>query len=199
MGREGDVTDNNVTAFVGDSLTEAGRWEEWFPDDDVMNFGVAGDTTDDLIERLPQIIEARPNTVVLLIGTNDLAWRRTVEHVVRNIETILVTLRHELPEAQILVQSVMPRDRESADMVRKINTHLWQFAPSVRAQYLDLWPLLALPDGEVNPEFSHDRLHLTDRGYQAWLSELKPALEALRGLPPSSRAIFLPRNLGDMA
>jgi lysophospholipase L1-like esterase len=194
------VTGSNVTAFVGDSLTEAGRWEEWFPEDDVRNFGVAGDTTDDLIERLPQIVEARPHTVVLLIGTNDLAWRRTVEHVVRNIETVLVTLRHELPEAQILVQSVLPRDRESADLVRGINTHLWQFAPSVRAQYLDLWPLLALADGEINPEFSQDRLHLTERGYEAWLSELKPAFEALRGLPPSSRAIFLPRNLsGDTA
>lgn len=184
-----------MTAFIGDSLTEAGRWEEWFPDEEVANYGVGGDTSDDVIARLPQVIEAHPSTVVLLIGTNDLAWRRSAEHVVRNIETILVRLRRDLPDSQILVQSVMPRDRESAEIVREINRHLWQFAPSVRAQYLDLWPLLALPDGELNPEYSGDRLHLTDTGYEAWLSELRPALEALRGLPPSSRAIFLPKGL----
>lgn len=188
-----------MTAFLGDSLTAAGHWQEWFPEEQVANHGVGGDTTDDLIARLPEAIEAHPQTVVLLIGTNDLAWRRSVEHIVRNVETILVTLRRDLPDAQILLQSVLPRDRESAEAVREVNRHLWQFAPSVRAQYLDLWPLMALPDGELNPDFSDDRLHLTDRGYEAWLSELRPALEALRGLPPSSRAIFLPKGLADLS
>lgn len=191
------MSGNDVTAFIGDSLTEAGRWQEWFPDVEVINLGVGGDTTDDLIERVPQIVEAAPNTLVLLIGTNDLAWRRSAEHIVRNIETVLVRLRRDLPQSQILLQSVLPRDRESAETVREVNRHLWQFAHSVKSQYLDLWPLMALDDGELNPEFSDDRLHLNERGYEAWLSELRPALEALHGQPPSSRAIFLPRGLSD--
>jgi lysophospholipase L1-like esterase len=179
-------------AFVGDSLTEGGHWQDWFAEDQAHNFGVGGDTTDDLIARLPEIIQTNPDTVVLLIGTNDLAWRRSVEHIVRNIETILVTLRRELPEAHILVQSVMPRGHEFASQIRDINRHLWQFAPTVRAQYLDLWPALALEDGELNPAYSDDRLHLNDSGYDAWLAELRPALETLHRQPPASRAITLP-------
>src|SRR5260370_33957897 len=96
-----------ITAFVGDSLTEGGHWQDWFREDEAHNIGVGGDTTDDLIARLPEIVETKPATVIILIGTNDLAWRRSVEHIVRNIETILVTVRRELPDAHILVQSVM--------------------------------------------------------------------------------------------
>ena len=67
---------------------------------------------------------------MLLIGTNDLAWRRSAEHIVRNVETILVTLRRDLPETRILVQSVMPRGHEFASEIRDVNRHLWQFAPT---------------------------------------------------------------------
>jgi Lysophospholipase L1 and related esterases len=186
----------SATVFVGDSLTEGGRWQEWLADDSVVNLGVGGDTTDDLIARLDAVLAHRPGTVVLLIGTNDLAWRRGAEHIVRNIETVLVTLRRELPEAQILVQSILPRERIYATTIKEANRHLWQFAPTVRAQYLDLWPALAENDA-IDPRYSPDGLHLNDAGYEAWLSELIPALESLRDLPPTSRAIVLPRNLAD--
>ncbi|AAT88661.1 conserved hypothetical protein [Leifsonia xyli subsp. xyli str. CTCB07] len=185
-------------ALVGDSLTQGGDWAVLLPGEDVRNFGVAGDTTDDLLARLDTVIESRPDTLALLIGTNDLAWRRSAEHVVRNAETILVMLRKELPEARILMQSVLPRGREFAEQIRDANRHLWQFAPTVHAGWLDLWPVLALADGELNPAFTEDRLHLNDEGYRAWAGELIPGLERVRQLPPSSRAIALP-DLGGPA
>jgi lysophospholipase L1-like esterase len=185
------------TVFVGDSLTEGGRWQEWFPEFEAINLGVGGDTTEGLLERLDEVAEADPDTVVLLIGTNDVANRRAVEHVVRNIETILVELRNALPDARILLQSVLPRGREYAEFVKEINRHVWQFAATVRAHYLDLWPVMAEADGELNPAYTEDRLHLNDAGYDAWLSELRPALERVLDLPPASRPIRLPdlRNL----
>jgi lysophospholipase L1-like esterase len=180
------------TVFVGDSLTEGGRWQEWFPEVEAINLGIAADTTEGLIDRLDEVAAHDPDTVVLLIGTNDVANRRAVEQVVRNIETILVNLRAALPDARILVQSVLPRGREYAEFVKEINRHVWQFAATVKAHYLDLWPVMALDDGELNPDYSTDRLHLNDAGYQAWLSELVPALERVHDLPPSSRPIRLP-------
>ncbi|MEO7025664.1 MAG: GDSL-type esterase/lipase family protein [Leifsonia sp.] len=186
------MSDFGPTALVGDSLVQGGDWQAWLLGEAIYNFGVGGDTTDDMIARLPDVINAAPAIVAVLIGTNDLAWRRSVEHVVRNVETILVTLRRELPEARILVQSVLPRGHEFADNIRDINRHLWQFSPTVHAQWLDLWPAFALEDGELNPMFSEDRLHLNEAGYHAWVEELVPALERLRQQPPTSRAITLP-------
>jgi N-acetylglucosamine-6-sulfatase len=176
-------------AFLGDSITAAGDWADWFPDREVHNFGVAGDTTDDLVARLDEIVEASPATLVLLIGTNDLGTRLSVEHLVRNVEFMLVTLRRELPGSRMLVQSVMPRGREFAEQLQDANRHLRQFAPSVNAQYLDLWPALADDAGEIRQEFSDDKLHLTPAGYQAWLGELRPAIERLEDAPPMSRPI----------
>ncbi|QNE34767.1 SGNH/GDSL hydrolase family protein [Leifsonia shinshuensis] len=189
---------HGTLVLVGDSLTQGGDWEAWMPGEEILNLGVAGDTSDDVVARLNDVVEARPALVALLIGTNDLAWRRSVEHVVRNVETILVTLRKELPEVRILVQSVMPRGHEFADQIRDINRHLWQFAPTVHAAWLDLWPAMALEDGELNPAYTDDRLHLNPEGYRAWLAELVPGLERARQLPPSSRAIQLP-DLGGAA
>lgn len=180
-------------AFFGDSLTESGKWDEWFPDYSTMNFGAAGNTTDDLLARLDDVVQAKPDAIALLVGTNDLGMRRSVEHVVRNAELLLVNLRRDLPGTRTLVQSIMPRGREFADSIRDANRHLRQFSPTVHAQYLDLWPALALEDGEINPEFSNDRLHLNDAGYRAWLAELEPAIERLEDAPPMSRPIKIIR------
>ena len=180
--------------FLGDSITQDGRWAEWFPDRETQNLGVGGNTTDDVVTRLDDVVALRPEVVVLLVGTNDLSTRKSVEHVVRNIEYVLVTLRRSLPGARMLLQSIMPRGREFAARIQDANRHLRQFAPSVNVQYLDLWPTLALEDGELDPAVSNDRLHLNDAGYERWLGELRPGLERLDDAPPMSRPITIIRN-----
>lgn len=179
----------DTVVFIGDSITQGGDWQGWFPDLDATNLGVGGDTTDDVLGRLADVVALDPDEIVLLIGTNDLGKRRNVESLVRNIQSILVELRRELPASRMLVQSIMPRGREFGDRIRDANIHLRQFSATVHAQFLDLWPAMALEDGELNPTFSDDRLHLNDAGYEAWLSELRPALVRLRDLPPMTSPI----------
>ncbi|BDZ47679.1 GDSL-type esterase/lipase family protein [Naasia aerilata] len=171
-------TDSTTTVFLGDSLTEKGNWAERFPELDVVNLGVSGDTTEQVLERLHDVIEKAPSTIVVMVGTNDLAWRRSVESIVRNMESILWRLHSELPDARILVQSVLPRDRELADRVKEINIHVRQFAPTVKAEWVDLWPVFAEEDGEIKAEFSGDRLHLNEEGYAAWAEALRGQLRS---------------------
>lgn len=175
--------------FLGDGLTAGGQWNEWFDEYEVSNLGVSGNTTDEVIAGLGSVIELAPDAIVIHVGTNDLGWRKSDEYVVRNLETILYRLRKALPGTRLLVQSVFPRDREFAETIRSINRHIRQYAPTQHAQYLDLWPALALPDGEINPDFSEDHLHLTPGGYQIWLAELRAGLEMLFERPPSTTSI----------
>ncbi|MET0974095.1 MAG: GDSL-type esterase/lipase family protein [Leifsonia sp.] len=175
--------------FVGDSLTAAGRWDEWFPDLAVLNHGVAGDTTDDVIARVDAVVESAPDAVVLLAGTNDVAWRKSVDHIGRNLETIIAELRKRLPDGRILVISVLPREAEHAATIRDVNRHVRQFAATVHAHYLDLWPVLADEDGGLRAEFSEDRLHLLDAGYDAWRRELEPAVRDMLESAPTTRSI----------
>jgi lysophospholipase L1-like esterase len=185
--------EGETVLFLGDSLTQDGDWAAWFPEYNVVNQGVGGDTTDDVLARLGQVVAARPDSVLLLVGTNDLATRHSVEHLVRNIQSILVQLRRDLPGSRMLLQSILPRGREFAEQIQDANIHLRQFAATVRAQYLDLWPAFAQADGELEPTFTDDRLHLNAAGYDAWLSELRPALERLHDQPPMSRPIQIIR------
>jgi lysophospholipase L1-like esterase len=180
--------------FLGDSLTAAGDWGAWFPEHEVLNHGSAGDTTDMIVGRLGSVVEAQPDAIAYMAGTNDLAMRKSVEHLVRNIEYSLVAIRRDLPGVRMLLQSILPRGREFADLIQDANRHLRQFAPNVRAQYLDLWPTFAEEDGEIRPEFSDDRLQLNDRGYEAWVSELRPAIDRLDDAPPMSGAISIIRQ-----
>ncbi|MBD8702213.1 GDSL-type esterase/lipase family protein [Frigoribacterium sp. CFBP9039] len=184
------MSNDEKVVFVGDDVTRAGDWGTWFPGDDVVNLGVDGDTTATLAERVDQIVAAQPDSVVLLIGTNDFTARRSVEQVVRGVESLLVTLRRELPGSRLLLQSILPRGAELAPRIRDANRHLRQFSSTVRAQYLDLWPALADDAGEaIRPEFTTENGRLTPEGYEAWLDELRPGLERLRDEPPMSRPL----------
>ena len=195
MSDDSTIEARSSIAFLGDSLTNHGEWERWFPDRLTHNLGVSGNTTDEVIERIDEVIELHPDAVALLVGTNDLGQRKSVEHLVRNIEFLLVTLRRGLPGTRMLVQSIMPRGAEFAERIHDANRHLRQFAPSVNAQYLDLWPALVGPGDEIDPALSDDRVHLNDAGYEAWLSELRPGIERLDDAPPMSRPISIIRDL----
>ncbi|MDQ1571059.1 MAG: hypothetical protein QOF79_1733 [Actinomycetota bacterium] len=194
MNDSENAYDTQSIVFVGDSITAGGRWTEWFPEFDVHVEAGGGDTTDRLTERLPAIVELQPDTLAILIGANDFGQNRSVEYVVRSIEYFLAMVRQDVPGSRTLVQSIMPRGREFSDDIQNANRHLRQYAQNVHAQYLDLWPALALDDGELSPEYTNDRLHLTEPGYQAWLSELRPALERLHDAPPMSRPISIIRD-----
>ena len=170
------MTESAVTAFVGDSLTEQGDWQSVLPGQHVLNFGVGGNTSDDLLDRLDEVVAAGPSTVVLEIGTNDFAWRLPVEEVVDNIEHVLTELRAKLPDARILVQSILPRQREYAHIVTSVNEQIAAFAPEVRAEYVDVWPALADDGAGLRPEYTVDGLHLSEAGYNAWYALLRQVL-----------------------
>lgn len=174
--RVSETTTPPTTVFLGDSLTAEGNWTEWFPEHRVVNLGVSGDTTEMVLERLGSVIEERPDVVVVMIGTNDLAWRRSVEQIVGGVESIIWRLHHELPDARILVQSVLPRAEDYTARIKDINIHLRQFAPTVKAEWVDLWPAFADDSDELRTDLSPDRLHLNEQGYREWRRVLGEAL-----------------------
>ena len=55
--------DSSSIVFLGNSLTDQGNWEEWFPDFKVHNRGISGDMTGGVYRRLDPIISGRPQKV----------------------------------------------------------------------------------------------------------------------------------------
>ncbi|MFT2753736.1 GDSL-type esterase/lipase family protein [Clavibacter sp. Sh2088] len=169
--------------LLGDSLAEGGGWGGIVPGPDVVDdapvvdLGRPGQTTDDVLALLPEVVAADPATVVVSCGTHDLGrLRRGPEATVRALETILAHLRRDLPTARLIVLSVPPRGREHAERIRVVNVHIRQYAPAVRARYVDLWPALGFGDGELAPTLTDDRLHLGADGEAAVRAVLAPVL-----------------------
>jgi len=75
--------------FLGDSLTQFHDWSNFGKH---HNAGIAGDTTDGLLYRLHYTLEKKPNTVLLMIGINDLLQGQYVETMQNNYLKIFETL-----------------------------------------------------------------------------------------------------------
>ncbi len=96
----------------------------------VINAGVGGNTTTDLLHRLDQdVLVHQPDLVILMVGTNDMLnskklisyqeYRKNIEEIVRRIKE---------GGADILVMSAPPAD--SAYLFQRHDRHLYAEAPN---------------------------------------------------------------------
>lgn len=164
--------------FVGDSLTNEGRWAEAWPELTVRNLGVPGDTTWGLLARQGQVIDARPDRIFVMIGTNDLvAWGKSPESIVANIDTLLNGWAIKLPETKVFLQGVLPRQPEFELQIVELNTRLEALARQHGALYVDTYsPFLV--DGRLDPTLTVDDLHLTGQGYTRWRAIIQDCVVA---------------------
>lgn len=128
---------DGAIVFLGDSLTDAGEWGEWLPQFDIRNRGISGETALEIVERVAGVRGAR--AVFVLAGTNDLGRGRSPAEAAHDLERIVAALEADNPEAEIVLQSVMPREAEFAHEVLSLNVRIAELAArGERRQYLDL-------------------------------------------------------------
>ncbi len=93
-----------VTVFAGDSIMHAGPWSKLCPGAVVI--AKPSGTTRDILDRLPDILAAKPATVVLMIGVNDIALGVPTDETIRNVAAIKERL--EAAGARVLLHEVLP-------------------------------------------------------------------------------------------
>jgi lysophospholipase L1-like esterase len=166
--------------FLGDSITQGGLWQEWFAGAPVLNRGIDGEESADLLRRVDSAV-LDPLGVFLLIGTNDLTSGVPLRRIIENVRGLLAEIERRAPGTPVVVQSVMPRTPRFRDDVRLLNRAYRQLADSSGeyVEYLDLWPALADDDGDLRAEYTEDRLHLNGSGYAAWVEVHRPRVDAL--------------------
>ena len=172
------------TVFLGDSITEGGFWHELFPDSNIRQRGIGGDTTTGVLGRLAPIIEGKPAQIFLLIGTNDIFFGVSHEDIVTNINTIVDQIKENSPDTEIYVQSILPRAKWYQSTIEAINADL-ERSMEGKAKWINLYPLFLDEAGEsISDELSNDELHLLGKGYLIWqdaIQELVEQTEQLRG------------------
>jgi lysophospholipase L1-like esterase len=96
--------------FMGDSITDLWRLEDYFPGQPYVNRGIGGQTTPQMLVRMyPDVIELKPAAMVLLAGINDIArntGQSTVEMIQHNIMAMTDLARQN--GIKVLLCSVLP-------------------------------------------------------------------------------------------
>ncbi len=96
--------------FMGDSITDFWKLDEYFPDKPYVNRGIGGQTTPQMLVRMyPDVIELHPGAMVLLAGTNDVARNTgpsTAEMIEQNI--MAMTELAQLHGIKVILCSLLP-------------------------------------------------------------------------------------------
>ncbi|MCM1301733.1 MAG: GDSL-type esterase/lipase family protein [Alistipes senegalensis] len=172
-----------AVVFMGDSITEQGWWEMLFKHRSLVNRGIGGDNTFGMLDRLPDILEARPSKIFLMAGINDLTGGQSVDTIVANIARMADMIREAVPECELYIQSVLPvsTKRLAYDYIKghnpkvaEINARLATLcADKARCTFVDLVPLLSDADGELRSDLTKDGIHLYPAGYVIWSDHIK--------------------------
>ncbi len=178
------VPDNYL--FLGDSITQFYDLEKYFPNMPVINSGISGNTTTDILKDMRnRVYKYNASKIFVLIGTNDLRDERSPEEVITNIKKIIRKIKKNQPQAVIYLESIYPvnadidedmvEGRKNSDIV-KINKELKEYAKDNNITYINTYNKLLNEDGKLKEEYSNDGLHLTDEGYIVVTKELKKYL-----------------------
>jgi lysophospholipase L1-like esterase len=163
---------NGGIAFMGDSLTDNGRWAEAYPNIRVRNFGIFGETTVGMLSRVSQLVDARPAAVFLMAGTNDIEYGRSPETIAANDGEILDRLAAGLPGVHLYLEGLLPRQPEYDAKVRAVNALLKGVAAKRGIPFVDLYPRF-VENGRLNPALTGDGIHLMGEGYAIWRDAIK--------------------------
>lgn len=171
--KEGDIV------FMGDSITDGGCWEEFFPGLPVKNRGINADTTEGVLKRLGPILYRSPSAIFFLIGTNDLTWwtYRKDDKILKTYEQILQNCMMVSPGTKVFVQSILPRKKRLTKRILHLNERLQALAKKYGVVYIDLYPSFVNKEGEMKSHFTNDHLHLMSPGYKKWVEILIPYLK----------------------
>jgi len=186
--------------FLGDSITDRWRLNEYFPDRDFVNRGIGGQITSQMLARfLHDVAALKPSTVLILAGTNDIARGVTLPVIEANLTAMAdLAARYEI---KVIFASVLPvsdyhrmenplyeRTRlRPPDVIRSLNNWIFEFCRDRGYTYLNYWPALADDAGFLKKDLAADGLHPDGPGYRLMAPLALAAIEKTVKLPQPSR------------
>jgi len=179
--------DSNSIVFIGTSLTQHFELAEIFQNLKIKNRGITGDDLRGITHRLEAIIRSNPEKIFIEAGINDLALGHSVAQILNEYQLLIETLQKRLPKTKLYIQSILPTvigseyykshcNQAVNQKIVKLNTALQQFAAVQKITFINTYPAFAL-EGQLNPTFSADGLHINGTGYLLWAKILRTYLE----------------------
>lgn len=147
------------TVFLGDSIVHAGPWTKLCHG--AVTIAQPSGTTRDMLRLVPRVLDAKPATVVIMAGVNDIALDIPEDETIANLDKAVSEFRASgarvILHAILPVTEAYPRPGYNA-RIAAINARL----PPDRVVVS-----IALRD------YMGDGIHLRPNAYQAWARHLR--------------------------
>lgn len=164
--------------MMGNSITNMHEWWEALGDHRIINRGVSGAVSDEMLANLDPIVSGRPSKVFIMIGTNDIGYGQSREHIADNLNTIISRFQKESPATRIYVQSILPSENGSrGGKIAGTNELLRSVCRKTGVTFIDLYGMMGDGEGHMRQGWSFDDLHPKAAGYSAWCKALIPYLD----------------------
>ncbi len=180
--------------FLGDSITDGWPLNEYFPDKDYVNRGIGGQVTSQMLARMrPDVLNLKPEAMVLLGGTNDIARGTSLETIQNNISMICDladTAKIKVILASVLSvhdynQNINPRFLMSKsrppETIRNLNNWIRIFASNRGYRYLDYYSSTVDSAGFLRKDLADDGLHPNAAGYRIMAPLAEQAIASVVG------------------
>ncbi|MBT3254078.1 MAG: acylhydrolase [Candidatus Marinimicrobia bacterium] len=176
--------------LMGNSITEG--WPKFYPEffesSKYIARGISGQTTPQMLLRFRQdVIDLKPDVVVILAGTNDIAGN-TGPMSLDEIHGYIVSMC-ELALANhihVVLSSVLPayeypwkKEIQPAEKIVELNKMLQGYAEANGITYLDYFAPMADSKNGLKQKYTYDGVHPNKTGYIKMSKLLKHALKEL--------------------
>lgn len=185
------VPEGEHIVFIGNSITNMFEWREGFGSASVLNRGISGAYSYEVLDNLESYIVGKPKKIFLMIGTNDLGTEgiNFPEYPAARVRKIVNRIRRELPESEIYVQSILPSTRglRTADNQKRANELLVDICNETGATYIDLYKKLGNGTDNMSSDYTYDDLHLTAMGYSVWCKAIESQVGLTSQFPKNTQ------------
>ena len=174
--RNPDKNENRVV-FMGNSITR--QWKKNDPDFFKTNpyicRGISGQTTPQMLFRFRQdVIDLNPKIVIILGGTNDIAFNRgpsRLDLILKNLAAMTELAKEN--NIKVILCSVLPvyrypkREELKPDIeIPKLNRMIIDYCKKTDTYYLDFFTPMADYRNGMKAELTTDGVHCTLQGYK---------------------------------
>ena len=175
--------------FMGDSITDGWRLQEYFLGKPYVNRGIGGQITGEMLGRMKaDVLDLKPAAMVVLAGTNDLARGVAIDTVKNNL-TMIGSLA-KAAGIRVILASILPVSTPTQitmrppDKILQLNQWMQEHAKQEGFLYLDYHSALKDDQGLLRSELANDGLHPNAAGYKIMAPLVDAAIQqAMRPTP----------------
>lgn len=170
---------NPRVVFLGDSITDFWRLNEYFPDHDFINRGISGQISGQMLARMKaDVLDLHPEAVAILAGTNDLARQIPLTAIENNylmIADLLSAYKIKVIFASVLPVSDYHRDQNPTYertpgrpplFINALNEWIERLCSQRGYVYLNYHRAMIDSAGQMQVDLSDDGLHPNAKGYR---------------------------------